>query len=58
MMGFRMNDPGGGFGAPKTPQQLASKVDFGGNQVRVGSCDFVDRPCFLDKRNNPRNHTN
>ena len=26
--------------------------------VRVVSCDFVDRPSFLDKRNDPRNHTN
>jgi len=26
--------------------------------VRVGSCDFVDRPSFLDERNDPRNHTN
>jgi hypothetical protein len=36
---------------------FALKVDFSGNEFRVGSCDFVDALVFLDKRNNPRNHT-
>jgi len=39
-------------------KSFASKGDFGGNEFRVGSCEFVDCPHFLDERNDPRRHTN
>ena len=40
---------------------FASKVDFGGHEFRVVSCDFVDRLVFLDKatiHEVTRNNTN
>ena len=38
---------------PLPSWSFPTKVDWCSNEFRVGSCDFVDRPC-LDKRNDPR----